>query len=93
VTDSAKRVRVSLRNVREAAAASIQNEQVTRQRVALLEAFANAVDVRFDDLDAQLNATTHVVGQHMDFLQMGFVDRLRWLFTGSLPERKRPEAE
>jgi hypothetical protein len=82
--------KVSLRNVRAAAAASLQNERATRQRVEHLESWAGATAQHVESLEKQIDATTHVVGQHMDFLQMPFMARLRWLFSGALPSSRIP---
>lgn len=79
--------KVSLRNVRAATAASLQNERATRSRVDHLESWAGAMTASVEDTQKQVDATTHIVGQHMDFMQMPFLTRLRWLIFGNLPTR------
>lgn len=72
--------KTSLRNVRQTAAASLQNEQITRHRVEQLEAWAGAVG-------PSVEALQQATADHMDFISMGFLDRLRWLCRGTVPTR------
>lgn len=87
---SATPPKVSLRKVRAATEANIQNEQVTRQRVDHLESFAGAIAASVEQAQNQIDATTHIVGQHMDFLQMNFFERVWWFVSGEFPKRERP---
>jgi hypothetical protein len=77
--------KTSLRAVRSVASASLQNEQVTRQRVDKLEAWAGHV--------------ARIVSPMLDrdaYLNSGLWARLRWLVLGdrALPvQRNEPEED
>jgi hypothetical protein len=64
--------RVSLRTVRAATSAMIQNESVTRERVEQLEAWATSAGEQMAAL----------ARSHAAFTSMGFWARLRWLMRG-----------
>jgi hypothetical protein len=65
--------KVSLRNVRTATAAALENEKLTRQRVDDLEAYAHVSAQHLTEMQAEREA-----------LRAGVVARLRWFLTGKV---------